>query len=57
MSVKNESKFDEMAKAKTVCCGGEMKDYGPTKGGKKGRKPPKGHHLDSSCSVWNAASR
>lgn len=57
MSVKKKSKFDEMDKAKKVCCCGEMKDYGPTKGGKKDPMPPKGHHLDSSCSVWNAASR
>lgn len=49
MSVEKKSKFDEMDKAKKVCYCGEMKDYGPTKRGKRDPMPPKGHHLDSSC--------
>ena len=58
MSVKEKSKFNEMAKADKVHYDREMKDYGPAKGGKK-KDPnaPKGYCLDSSCSVQNSAPR
>lgn len=38
MSRKEKPKFDEMAKADTAHCDGEMEDYGPAKGGKKEEK-------------------
>ncbi|KAK2118087.1 high mobility group box 3, partial [Saguinus oedipus] len=39
MSGKEKSKFDEMAKVDKVRYDREMKDYGPTKGGKKKKDP------------------
>ncbi|XP_055484355.1 high mobility group protein B3-like [Psammomys obesus] len=54
MFSKEKSKFDEMAKVDKVRYVGEMKDYGPAKGGKKKKdfnvpkRPPSGFFLFSS---------